>query len=52
MADDPFSGDVLKLEKDNPNDKQRKLIEDRIERLEKFQEMTSLIAAHLRERLK
>lgn len=37
---------------DNPDDKERKMIEDRIARLEVFQEMTSQVVAHLRERLK
>ena len=40
------------LNEDHPGDKERRMIEDRIARLEAFQEMSSQVLAHLRERLK
>jgi hypothetical protein len=39
------------LNADNPNDEERKMIEDRIARLEAFQAMSCEVVAHLRQRL-
>jgi hypothetical protein len=40
------------LEADNPDNKLREVIEDRIARLEGLQKMSSLMVARLRDRLK
>ena len=46
------SSEAELLRAEDPDDKQRKMIEDRIARLEGFQKISSEVVAHLRERLK